>query len=402
MEKSMDIKTKIDDYIEEQKEQLWAMADAIFDKPEQAFEEIFASDLLAGALEQRGFEVKKGLGSLQTAFKAVYKQGDGGPNIGLLCEYDALPMGHACAHHLQGPAIVAAADAVKNSLDKTTPYTLTVYGTPAEEGGAGKLIMMKEGFLLDLDLALMVHGGPATQVDVKSLAMQSVIVTFLGKSSHAALKPEAGRSALDALLLSFQGLEFLREHVKEDTRMHYTVLEAGGPPNIVPKKAVGKFSIRSYNTDYLAQVLERVKKIIQGAALMTETEWEWDADPLMSRDAKVPAHLLNELVMNNAEHYHAPNIKGVREKTGSTDFGNVTYAIPGACLRIAFVDDGVSSHSQEFLDNGKTQLAHDALITSAKIIAATAADLIMSPERVIAIQQDFQKTKDQLKKESQS
>ena len=106
--------------------------------------------------------------------------------------------------------------------------------------------------------------------------------------------------------------------------------------------------------------------------------------------------------MNNAEHYHAPNIKGVREKTGSTDFGNVTYVIPGACLRIAFVDDGVSSHSQEFLDNGKTQLAHDALITSAKIIAATAADLIASPERVIAIQQDFQKTKDQLKKESQS
>lgn len=398
----MDIREKIDCIIDAGKEHFWAMADAIFDKPELSFKETFASELLANALKERGFAVQLGLGSLPTAFKAVYSQGSDGPNIGLLCEYDALPMGHACGHHLQGPAMVAAAEAIRQCIGDQTPYTLTVYGTPAEEGGAGKLIMLKDGFLQDIDLALMVHGGPATQIDVKSMAMQGVVVTFHGKSAHAALKPQAGRSALDALLLSFQGIEFLREHVAEDTRMHYTVLEAGGPENIVPQRAVGKFNIRSYNTDYLGDVLERVKKIIQGAALMTETEWTWNADPMMSRDGKIPSYMLNDLVMENAAYYKAPNIKGARQKTGSTDFGNVTYLIPGACLRIAFVDDGVSSHSQEYLDDGKTQRGHDAITFSAKIIAATAVELIRFPEKVAAVQQEFQRTKEQLIKESRN
>lgn len=392
----MTLRESIGQQVDRDGAELCRMADEIFDRPELAFHEEFASNMLEDALEERGFTVERGLGSLPTAFRATFKRGEGGPNIGLLCEYDALPMGHGCGHHMQGPSIVGAASAVKDCL-QDKPYTLTVYGTPAEEGGAGKLIMLNDGYIADIDVALMMHGGPATQVDVKSMAMQTLVVTFHGRSAHAALKPDAGRSALDALLLAFHGTEFLREHVKEDTRMHYTVSDAGGPENSVPSKAVGRFTLRSYNTDYLKEVVARFRKIVEGAALMTETTFDIDDNPLMSRDSKVPAHRLNEVMMDAAAFYHAPNIKGAREKTGSTDFGNVTYRLPGACLRVAFVDEGVSSHSQAFLDDGKTERGHSAVLMGAKVLAAAAAQLIEEPETLEEIKKEFQMHRDSMK-----
>lgn len=392
----MSVKECIDRYVDQIKDSLCQTADAIFGRPELAFHEEYASKMLEDALEKEGFQVERGLGSLPTAFRAVWKNGEGGPRIGLLCEYDALPMGHGCGHHMQGPSILGAAFAVKHCL-KDADYTLVVYGTPAEEGGAGKLIMLNDGYLEDIDVALMMHGGPATQVDVKSMAMQTLVVTFHGKSAHAALKPDAGRSALDALLLAFQGTEFLREHVKEDTRMHYTVVDAGGPENSVPAKAVGRFTLRSYNTDYLKEVIARFRKVVAGAAMMTETEFEIDDNPLRSRDSKVPAHRLNELLMEAARYYGAPNIKGAREKTGSTDFGNVTYRLPGSCLRVSFVDDGVSSHSQEFLDEGKTERAHRAVEIGAKVLAAAACRLIQEPETLKEIKEEFSRHREAMK-----
>lgn len=392
----MTLRESIGMFVDGQSPELWQMADDIFDRPELQFKETYASGLLADALEKRGFAVERGLGSLPTAFRAVYKVGEGGPKIGLLCEYDALPMGHGCGHHMQGPAILGAADAVKNVLTGAS-YTLVVYGTPAEEGGAGKVIMLRDGYFNDIDVALMMHGGPATQVDVKSMAMQKLLVTFRGKAAHAALKPDAGRSALDALLLAFQGTEFMREHVREDTRMHYTVVDAGGPENSVPAKASGSFTLRSYNTDYLREVVRRFRKVAEGAAMMTETEVDIDDNELFSRDGKVPAHRLNERLMDAARYYDAPNLKGAREKTGSTDFGNVTYRLPGACLRVAFVDEGVSSHSQGFLDEGKTARAHTAVTVAAKALAACAADLILEPALLAEIKAEFAKHKEDMK-----
>ena len=333
------MKERLFENIEDRNLKLIEMADYIFDNPELAFKEYKASELLAGYLKDQGFEVEFGLGSLETAFKGVYENGIGGPNIGLLCEYDALPMGHGCGHHMQGPAIIGAALAIKE-VYKNKPYKLTVYGTPAEEGGGGKIKMLAEGYLKELDVALMMHGGPATQVDVKSLAASSIKVVYHGKSSHAALKPEQGRSALDALLLTFHAVEFLREHVLEDTKMHYTVIDAGGPNNVVPKMAVGSFSLRSYNSSYLKSVVARFEDIVKGAALMTGTTYEIIREKDL--DSKVPVYCLNDIVMNNAEIINAPNIKPAREKTGSSDFGNVMFIIPGSCIRISFVDENAS------------------------------------------------------------
>lgn len=377
--------------IEEQREKLWAMADQIHDDPEYDGEEYHAAALLEDYLEQNGFAVERGLGQWPTAFRAAWSQGEGGPRIGLLCEYDALRgLGHGCGHHMQGPCICGTAVALKNA-GFTQPFSLVVYGTPAEETRSAKVTMWEDGCFRDIDVALMMHGGPDTCVDEKSLALTNYIVEFKGQGAHAALAPEKGRSALDALLLAFQGVEFLREHVREDTRMHYTITESPGPTNVVPARAVGEFSLRSYSREVLNGVCRRFEQIIQGAALMADVDYEITREK--SLDNKVPCLALNDIIMDNARACGAPGIAPPRKKTGSTDFGNVTNHMPGCCIRVQFVPTGTSSHTQTFVDAGKTQAAHDAVLYGAKTLAGTACDLICKPELVQVLWADFEQAK---------
>ena len=371
--------------------EMTAMADDIFDHPEIGLEEFHAQKVLTDWLEKEGFAVERGVAGVETAFKAVYRHGEGGPNIGLLCEYDALPgIGHACGHHMQGPSILAAAKAMKDA-EIRKPYTITVYGTPAEESVSGKIRMIQNGCTIEeLDVALMMHGGPATQVDVKSLANSKYKVIFHGVSAHAAIKPEKGRSALDALILAFQGIEFLREHVNSDVKIHYTVVNCGGTPaNVVPAYAEASVYVRSYNRAYLDTVCRRFEKVLKGAAMMTETEVEIIEEKKV--DNKIPVLTLNDLVMKQAEEIHAPQIAPAREKTGSTDFGNVMRRVPGTCARIAFVAPGAAAHSQEYIEAGKTEAAHDAVIYGAKILAGTALELIEDPELLKQAKEEFRK-----------
>lgn len=371
--------------------EMTAMADDIFDHPEIGLEEFHAQKVLTDWLEKEGFVVERGVAGVETAFKAVYRHGEGGPNIGLLCEYDALPgIGHACGHHMQGPSILAAAKALKDA-EIREPYVITVYGTPAEESVSGKIRMIQNGCTFEeLDAALMMHGGPATQVDVKSLANSKYKVIFHGVSAHAAIKPEKGRSALDALILAFQGIEFLREHVNSDVKIHYTVVNCGGTPaNVVPAYAEASVYVRSYNRAYLDTVCRRFEKVLKGAAMMTETEMEIIEEKKV--DNKIPVLTLNDLVMKQAEEIHAPQIAPAREKTGSTDFGNVMRRVPGTCARIAFVAPGAAAHSQEYIEAGKTEAAHDAVIYGAKILAGTALELIENPELLKQAKEEFRK-----------
>lgn len=369
---------------------LTEMADRIFDHPELAFHEYQAAKILEDYLENHGFSVQRGLGKFATAFRAEYRQGKDGIRIGLLCEYDALPKGHACGHHLQGPAIVGAAAAIKDLFQGFT-YDLVVYGTPAEEGKGGKILLLQEGFLKDLDVALMMHGGPATQTDIKSMAKISASVKFHGKSSHAALNPENGRSALDALLLSCQGIEFLREHIRDDSRIQYIISNGGTAVNVVPDLAVGEFSLRSYDSSYLDELIRRFEQVVKGAAIMTETREEVIYH--LRTEGKIPALCLNDLLMANAEYYGAPNRKPARERTGSTDFANVMHEIPGACIRIAFVREGTASHSQEFLDAGKSEEARNAIMYGSEILAASVYDLVSKKDLWEKVKKDYEERK---------
>ena len=391
------MKDKLFELIDEQRESLIQMADTIFDNPEYEGEEEMAAGLLAGYLEQHGFTVATGVAGFKTAFRAEYKNpGSGeGPVIGILCEYDALwGLGHGCGHHMQGPACLGAAVALTKSGLKQ-PYTLVVYGTPAEETLGAKCDMIKAGAFRELDCALMMHGGPNTSTDIKCLAMSAFTVHFHGKGAHAALAPEKGKSAFDALLVAFQGIEYLREHVPDDVRMHYTVSKLPGPANVVPAAAEGEFALRSFSKETLDHVVARFREIIEGAALIGGVTYEIRQTADFCN--KIPVLKLNELLMANAELAGAPQPAPPRQKTGSTDFGNVMYEIPGSCIRVAFVPEGTSSHSQEYVAAGKTEAAHNCVIYGAKAIGGTALDLIEHPDWLEAVKTEFANNKEKFK-----
>ena len=382
------MKEKLRTYIDSICGELCGLSDDIFDHPECGGEERYAVERLTTFLRDQGFTVETGIAGLATAFRAVYQVGTGGPSIGLLCEYDALKgFGHGCGHHMQGPAVLGAAAALRCCLGEDTPAKIVVYGTPAEETSMGKTIMLREGYFRDIDIALMTHANPETNVDVKSLALRSYRVKYHGVSAHAAIKPEDGRSALDALMLACHGLECLREHVRDDVRMHYAIRETSPLSNVVPDFVEASFVIRSYSTDYIETLVPRLEKVLRGAAMMTETTCEIIEKSHL--DSKVPSYIINDLIMENARAVDAPQLGAPREKTGSTDFGNVLHTLPGACVRIAFVPRGTSSHSQEYLDAGKSDAAHLAVRLAAQILALTSWDVIENEGMLERIRAEF-------------
>lgn len=397
---SQDLKKLLGEVIEMHRAELCKMADLIYDFAEKSAEEYKSMELLTDYLQNEGFTVERGI-ALDTAFRATWDNcraavDDEGKNtapvLGILVEYDALEdIGHACGHHMQGPAGIGAAIAIKDVM-KDYPFKLVIYGTPAEETLGGKIIMLDAGYMKELDLALMSHGSPNTSVDEKCMALENFVVTFHGVKSHAAISPDEGRSALDAALLSFHAIEMLREHVKDDTRMHYTIRNAGGPPNVVPDLTVAEYTLRSYSTSYLNTVVERFYNILKGAALMTDTTYDIQRD--LPFKSKIVCYSVNDLLMKNAAYEKAPSIAAPRKKTGSTDFGNVLYEIPGSCIRIAFTKPDAQPHSQEYLDAGKSQAAHDAIVYAAKIMADSISDVLTNPGLLEEIKEEFNAAKE--------
>lgn len=392
---SQDLKKLLGEVIEMHRAELCKMADLIYDFAEKSAEEYKSMELLTDYLQNEGFTVERGI-ALDTAFRATWdncraagddEENNTAPVLGILVEYDALEdIGHACGHHMQGPAGIGAAIAIKEVM-KDYPFKLVIYGTPAEETLGGKIVMLDAGYMKELDLALMSHGSPNTSVDEKCMALENFVVTFHGVKSHAAISPDKGRSALDAALLSFHAIEMLREHVKDDTRMHYTIRNAGGPPNVVPDLTVAEYTLRSYSTSYLNTVVERFYNILKGAALMTDTTYDIQRD--LPFKSKIVCHSVNDLLMKNAAYEKAPSIAAPRKKTGSTDFGNVLYEVPGSCIRIAFTKPDAQPHSQEYMEAGKTDKAHDAICYAAKIMADTFCDVITTPGLLAQIKEEF-------------
>ena len=251
--------------------------------------------------------------------------------------------------------------------------------------------MIQNGCFKELDVAFMMHGGPNTCTDIKCLAQKSYEVTFHGHRAHAALAPEKGRSAFDAMLVAFQGVEFLREHVPDDVRMHYCMTELPGPSNVVPATAKGEFSLRSFSRKELEEVSVRFQDIIKGAALIAGVTYEIEDGTFFYN--KIPVLGLNKLLMDNAELVGAPQLAPPREKTGSTDFGNVMYEIPGSCIRVAFVPEGTASHSQEFVDAGKSESAHNCVIYGAKAIGGACYDLLTKEGLLDQVKAEFAENK---------
>lgn len=385
--------------VEVLKNELISVSDYIHDNPELGNEEYKAMELITSKLAENGFEIEKNIANIPTAFTATYEHGVNGPTIGLLCEYDALQgLGHGCGHNLQPATMIGAALAIVKNASKVSPITLKVIGTPAEETTSAKIPMTENGVFDDLDIALMMHGGDRTTVDGESLACNNVTFDFKGKASHAAVAPEKGRSALDSVLMTFNGIEYLREHVSSDVRMHGVITDGGTQANIVPERATAEFSIRAKQRSYLDEVVKRVYDIAKGAALATGTELKITERKTLESKLNVPK--LNEILMNNAYVAKAEQITPPRKKTGSTDFSIVTHRVPGACIRVAFVPKGVPNHTEDWVKASKSDQGHEAVITGAKIVVGTIYDILKNRNNLKDIKAEFTENKHNLNKNS--
>lgn len=361
----------------------------IFDHPEWDGNEFYASKLLTDILKDMDFEVEMGIADLPTAFRATKKFGNGGPNIGFIGEYDALrDFQHACGHHMQTPAIIAAVDAlIPYITENKINCTLTVYGAPAEETFGGKIVMMEKGYFKELDAAIASHATQDTAaISGPSYAQFTFKVEVTGKSAHAASYPHIGRSALDTLILAFNGIEFMREHTKDNVRMHYSIDEGTGPSNAVHPKAKATICVRSRESSALPDLEKRVRNILKGACLMSETKIKIKKQPVYL--VQMPNEVLRYLAYDNFELLNMEKIN--REATpagGSTDFGNVTTVVPGILVKLPFCKD--PTHSMGWVKAGKTDAAVKCMLDSAKTMAGIAYDLLSNPELVVKVKESF-------------
>ena len=365
--------------------ELFSLACDIYDHPETGLREFYASGRLVSYLREKGFSVETGTGGLETAFRAVWENVPGGPSIGLLMEYDALEsLGHACGHHLQPAAVISAALALREVL-ADFPFRLVLYGTPAEEKHGGKITMAENGCFRDVDLMLAHHVSTNTSTFYKDKALQPVHVVFHGTPAHAAVAPEQGRSALDAMMLAFHGLEIMREHVKEGCRIHYTIKETTGPSNIVPERAACHVTLRAPDQAYLSEMYQRLLRILQGACLMTDTSYE--ATPHLTYRNLVPVESLREEMLRRAEEVGAPKISYEKKcSAGSSDLGNVSWIVPTANIYTYYCEE--APHTEAWLRKGKSTEARQSALFGAKILALAASTYILHPESIAALKEE--------------
>jgi amidohydrolase len=369
--------------------QLEELSRNIHDNPETSMKERRATAWLTAFLKENGFKVEMGVSQLSTAFRAAY--GKGKPVIGFLAEYDALAkVGHACGHNLIATSTVAAAVGAKRAVDELGG-SIVVYGTPGEEGDAGKAIMAERGAFRDIDVAMISHPGGGNHVITNALACQTLEVEFIGKAAHAAADPESGINALEALILSYNAIDALRQHIKEKARIHGIITDGGEAPNIVPAHTAATFIVRAEDDAYLDILKERVLNCFAGAAAATgaELKYRWAG----VRYAAMRNNLaLAELFRQNMQTLGRPIPLGDANKfSGSTDVGNVSTLVPTIQPFVGIAPDSVLIHGPEFREVAGTWEALNVLLDAAKAMAMTAADLLADPKALAEVQAEFRK-----------
>ena len=435
-----------------------ALADQVWDTPELAYGEHRSAVEHLAMLEREGFRVTREVAGIPTALMA--EAGEGGPVIAILGEYDALPglsqeagldeprpvegqggVGHGCGHNLLGSAAMLAASAVKDWLAQSgTPGRVRYYGCPAEEGGAAKGFMVRAGAFADVDIAISWHPASFSGVnEAVSLANTRIDFTFVGRASHAAAAPDLGRSALDAVELMNVGVNYMREHMPDDARVHYAYLDAGGiAPNVVQARAKVRYLIRARDLAGLTALVARVRKVAEGAALMTETTVSAQTVSAVSNlMANTPLEQamhdnfqrLGPPEFDDADRAYAERIRATltdadiaaafdragvpvrrdlamcdfvipfgsrgRGGNGSTDVGDVSWVVPTVQARGATCAVGTPFHSWQLTAQGKSPAAHKGLVHVAKVMAGTALDALQDPALIERAKADLaERTRD--------
>ena len=346
----------------------------IHERPELCFEEHFAHDLLAGVIEDRGIGVERGAYGLDTAFDARVGAGDR-PAVAVLCEYDALPgIGHACGHNIIAAAGLGAGLAAA-AVAAEVGGALALMGTPAEEGGGGKEIMIRRGAFAGVGAAMMIHPANHELQTFHAIAVQRLRARYTGAAAHAAAAPEMGRNALDAAVLGYNAVAALRQHIRDDERIHGVFTDGGAKPNVVPATAAAEWYVRSATVDSLQPLKDRVTACLAGAATAAgcEVDLEW-IDPVYSDMANDEA-LLERYVANAVELGRDPApSSGEAKVTGSTDMGNVSQLVPSIHPMMKVAPDDVAIHTPEFADWARGDAGDAAVVDGAKAMAMTVVD----------------------------
>ena len=392
--------SSINGAIEKARDDLLNISMDIHSHPELNFEEHYSSNALAVALERYGFDVERGVGGVETAFRATLNgSGGDGPTVAFLAEYDALPgIGHGCGHNLIAISNLGAGIGAMAAL-KDLPGRIIVLGTPAEEGGGGKIRMLDAGVFDGIDVCLSSHPSSnrtTIQTEVPmgetwSLAMVGYSFEYSGRASHAARVPHEGINALNAVIHLFTGIDAMRQHLREDVRIHGIITDGGKAPNVVPDFASANFMLRCNDRQYLEYVVEKVLSVAEGASKMTGAELKIVPEQPMYENV-IPNEALSSSALANADAAGlelAEWIPGENVAGGSTDFGNVSQVIPSYYTRFAVGTDPVPAHSLAMADAAKTEFAQDVAISVAKVLAMTACDVLSDPKLLAEVKAEF-------------
>jgi len=381
------LKTRVRDKVEAQHQELVHLSLKIHDNPELGFQEKKAASWLIAYLEGNGFRVKKCIAGLPTAFQAVY--GQGRPRIALLAEYDALPkIGHGCGHNIIAASAVGAGIASKFAID-SLGGSIIVLGTPGEEVFGGKIDMVKAGIFDEIDVAMMVHPDTRNLATTQTFACISLNVEFIGKPAHAAAQPYRGINALEALILAFNSINSLRQHIKGEARIHGIITDGGEAPNIVPAHSAASFLIRALDTAYLGELKEKVLNCFKGASLASgaELKYNWgEKTYAFMKNNSTLAGLFSQNMELLGRHME---IFDPRFGYGSTDMGNVSQVVPSIHPMVAIAPPGVVIHSPQFASAAASEDGHKGLLDAAKAMAMTVVDILGQPEMLGKIRQEF-------------
>ena len=386
------IKAAVVNEIDTCRSQLRELSEKIHANPEIGFDEIKAAAWLTEYLEKNGFSIKRGICQLPTAFRASY--GKGKPVIAILAEYDALPgIGHACGHNLIATIAVGTGVAAKQAIDWFGGSVLVI-GTPAEEGKAGKSIMVDRGAFNKVDFAMMVHPGVIDMATFYSLACQNVNVEFFGKASHAASAPEAGINALEALILAYNAVNSLRQHIRSNERIHGVITDGGEAANIVPAHSAANFIVRAEDDNRLNVLKERFINCFTGASKASgaRLEYKWDDTYYAAMKTNMTAARLfadNMSSVGRTVIYPDPG-----RPSGSTDMGNVSQIIPAIHPFVGIAPREVSLHSLEFAAAAASKNGIKGMLDAAKALAMTVVDLLASPDTMDKVKKEFSKHND--------
>lgn len=382
------MKEKLKDIVEDLKESLWEISDYIYHHPELGDQEYLSSEKLSHFLSTHGFSIEKGLVGRPTSFRAIYDSGKQGPTIAYLCEYDALPeIGHGCGHNMIGTMGAGASVALSKLLDKIGGRVIAL-GTPAEETNGAKVPMAEQGVFDHVDVALMLHPSGESYESGDSLAMDAIQFTYHGKSAHAAASPHEGINALDAVIQLFNGINALRQHVKDDVRIHGIISKGGVAANVVPDLAQAQFYVRASERSDLDQVVDKVRQIAEGAAQMTGATLEMENYEL-SYDNMVTNQPLSKAFTANMKAAGVGDIKP-KESGGSIDMGNVSHVVPAIHPYIGLEKPDLIGHTRELAQLTISEVGKRTLINGVLALAFTGFDVITNKELLSHIKEDFQ------------